>query len=389
VLRIAEIAQSRPRNPGVLVFRPQANGDPNAWKNLVGHIPVSARFEPLPEATPRWGALLASTLFQTVVVGLVIMVPVLFPGSLINRTAVEAILLAPQTEITLPQMEPAPHPKVLTPSPAVLQSLDRQPPVQLIAPRLLSPAVRKPAPVKSVDAPTLNETSAELNFQGQFSQPDRPGEPVKIGTLSPGNDALLESSKPAAQVQTGGFGDPNGLPGENTDKRGNVVRAGFSSLPSGPGYGNVSGGASGTRAGMAKAGFGDDAEIPGIPGIPGRAGGVVKSGGFDAAAVASPAPKVKEASMPPAVQPVVILEKPNPVYSDEARKLGLEGEVLVEVIFLASGEVRVLRVAHGLGHGLDEAAMRAAQQIRFKPALQNGKPVDFAATVYIQFELAF
>ena len=89
------------------------------------------------------------------------------------------------------------------------------------------------------------------------------------------------------------------------------------------------------------------------------------------------------------MQPVVILEKPNPVYSNEARKLGLEGEVLVDVIFLASGEVRVLRVTNGLGHGLDEAAMHAAQQIRFKPALQDGKPVDFPATVHIQFGLAF
>jgi TonB family protein len=85
----------------------------------------------------------------------------------------------------------------------------------------------------------------------------------------------------------------------------------------------------------------------------------------------------------------VILEKPNPVYTAEAKKLGLEGDVLVEVVFPASGPVRVIRVVKGLGHGLDEAAVHTAEQIRFKPALQNGQPVDFPATVHIQFQIAY
>lgn len=89
------------------------------------------------------------------------------------------------------------------------------------------------------------------------------------------------------------------------------------------------------------------------------------------------------------MQPVVILSKPNPAYSEEARKLGLEGEVLVQVTFPASGPVQVVRVMSGLGHGLDEAAVRAAQQIRFRPALHSGKPVDFPASVRIEFQLAF
>ena len=79
----------------------------------------------------------------------------------------------------------------------------------------------------------------------------------------------------------------------------------------------------------------------------------------------------------------------NPVYTAEARKLGLEGEVLVEVVFPASGPVRIVRVSKGLGHGLDEAAISAAQRIRFKPATQSGQPVDFPATVHIEFQLAF
>ena len=86
----------------------------------------------------------------------------------------------------------------------------------------------------------------------------------------------------------------------------------------------------------------------------------------------------------------MILSKPKPVYSAEALKLNLEGEVLLDVIFPASGgEVHVNRVVKGLGHGLDEAAMRAAEQIKYKPALSNGHPVDFPAVIHIVFQMAY
>ena len=89
------------------------------------------------------------------------------------------------------------------------------------------------------------------------------------------------------------------------------------------------------------------------------------------------------------MQPVVILDKPRPLYTEEARRLKLEGEVLIEVVFGANGQVRVVRVIRGMGHGLDESAVRAAQQIRYKPALRNGQPADFPATVHIEFQLAY
>ena len=74
--------------------------------------------------------------------------------------------------------------------------------------------------------------------------------------------------------------------------------------------------------------------------------------------------------------PVEIVFKPTPVYTEEARALKLEGDVLLDVEFAASGAVTVLQVVRGLGHGLDEAATRAATQIRFKPAQSGGRPVD-------------
>ena len=83
-----------------------------------------------------------------------------------------------------------------------------------------------------------------------------------------------------------------------------------------------------------------------------------------------------------------ILYKPVPIYTAEARQLHLEGEVLVRVTFEANGGLRVEQVVRGLGHGLDEAALRAAQQIQFRPARRNGQPYDSTALVRIVFELA-
>lgn len=86
--------------------------------------------------------------------------------------------------------------------------------------------------------------------------------------------------------------------------------------------------------------------------------------------------------------PVEITFKPRPVYTDEGRQLKIEGEVLIDVVFSASGQVRIVKVMSGLGHGLDESAVRAAEKIQFKPALRDGHPADSEAVLHIQFQLA-
>jgi TonB family protein len=114
----------------------------------------------------------------------------------------------------------------------------------------------------------------------------------------------------------------------------------------------------------------------------------VRAAGFDVARSAPPsAPRVAPA--PERVDvPVEILFKPTPVYTEEARRLKVEGDVLLDVEFAATGAVSVLQVVRGLGHGLDEAATTAARQIRFKPAQTSGRPITFRTTVHIVFRLA-
>jgi TonB family protein len=95
-----------------------------------------------------------------------------------------------------------------------------------------------------------------------------------------------------------------------------------------------------------------------------------------------PAPPQPRASVP-----VEIVFKPTPTYTPEARSLKVEGEVSLEVEFCASGQVRILRVVRGLGHGLDEAAARAAERIQFRPARSGSTPIDYRAIVHITFRL--
>jgi TonB family protein len=114
----------------------------------------------------------------------------------------------------------------------------------------------------------------------------------------------------------------------------------------------------------------------------------VKSAEFDRRANV-PAQSSGVAAPKPIDRPVEIVFKPSPEYTDEARSARIEGTVTLELEFTAAGDVHVLRVVRGLGHGLDEAAERAALRIRFKPARSSdGQAVDSRATVHITFRLS-
>ncbi len=167
-----------------------------------------------------------------------------------------------------------------------------------------------------------------------------------------------------------------------------MAKLGSYDLPDGGGYGNGTGGSRGARGTIASAGFGNGTAVSGGDGS-GRAGrGSIQQGGFGDSRPIAEAAKTSKVTVSPATTPVEILSKPNPIYTDEARQLRIEGEVLLKVLFSASGHVEVLQTVRGLGHGLDEAAARAAEHIRFRPAQQDGQPVDSAAILHVVFQLA-
>ncbi len=88
------------------------------------------------------------------------------------------------------------------------------------------------------------------------------------------------------------------------------------------------------------------------------------------------------------IVPAEILSKPTPIYTQEARSMRIEGEVLLEVVLEASGSLKVVRVVRGLGHGLDDNAVKAAEQIHFKPAMRDGQPADSTVVLHVIFQLA-
>ena len=256
-------------------------------------------------------------------------------------------------------------------------------------PKLVVPQeVRRVAP-KPEDAPkvVVNQFAApQLKIATGGARPQL----VHTGDFA-GSSQTPTVNAPIEKVQTGGFGDPNGLPG--TGKQGAklyAARLGSFDAPVGDGQGNGSGGAKGIKGTVASADFGNGIATGGNgDGRSNGKGAGVSTGGFGSEQVVHTGPKIQttEASAP--TTPVEITFKPNPLYTDEARKMKLEGEVLLEVSFGANGSLHVNRVVRGLGHGLDEAAITAANKMRFKPALRSGQPVDSTAVVHVVFQIAY
>ena len=288
------------------------------------------------------------------------------------------------TALTSPYEPPQP-----TPVPTMKVHIEPQPAPAVTAALRVPAVIRKLEPPPDAPAPTVKLQNSVMPQALVTTAAARPAAPVITGGFSSGSSATPTIKAPVNKVQTGGFGDPNGLPGTG-DGRGHLIaaRLGSFDLPEGPGYGNGSGGARGVRGVVASAGFGNGiATQHPVAGGRGNGNGVQQGGFGDTQVKREEAPKQQAVNNAPTT-PVEIIAKPKPVYTDEARQMKLEGEVLVEVVFTADGRVHALRVVRGLGHGLDESALRAAEAIKFKPAQREGRAVDSTAVLHVIFELA-
>jgi TonB family protein len=360
----------------------------DAWKRSIGTKQVPARLAMLPEGESRWQRLGVSAIAQIIILTFFVVTPIFFPDRLKTALNMQVVPLAmPVTEVPVAPPPPQPKPKVApAPKPQVIEEAKLNPkqPHIFVQQKVLKPKiehVEAKAPELAPQTPVL-----EAKFIDNTNQPKRPKEEVKVNNLNTGSAAAPTVKLPVEKVQTGGFGDPNGLPGKgDPNKTTNVNRLGSPALPGGPGYGNGTGGDKGARGVVASTGFGN-----GIANPPQGGGkqGVVQSSGFANQTVASDAPK-KKASADSGTSQVDILSKPRPEYTAEGRALKLEGDVVIDLVFLANGNVQVSHVVSGLGHGLDESAVQAAQQIKFKPAKRDGEAVDFPARVRIEFRLAY
>jgi len=318
-------------------------------------------------------------------------VPLIPPPEIMTSHTDTTLLYTPSPAPTDP-VPPAPVIKIQPPPPKVLAALT---PPKIVAPepKVEPPKIELQPKLDLAKVPTPVKPKLEQKVvTGSFTTPDTPKvveakKDVVANSFASGTNEPATVKLPARAVQTGGFGDPNGVRG-TSDKKGLVTVAALGSfnLPAGGGNGNGTGGTRGVTGTVASSGFGDVAGGGTGPGS--HRGGTVAQGSFGEVTAPAPvAPKARTEDKSN-TKPVEILSKPRPAYTDEARQLHVEGEVLVEVMFTAGGQLQVRRVVRGLGHGLDESALRAAQQIRFRPAQRDGAPYDSLALVHIVFELA-
>jgi TonB family protein len=363
----------------------RSSANREAWKKAIGTKSIPARLALLPEATSRWDRMGVSASVQIALLLFFLLIPLVYPDKIKVALNLQIVPLAsPVIEVPVappppkikPKVQPAPKPEVAEPV-----KLNPKQPHIFIQALALQPKIAK----VDAKAPELNPVFEAAKMETPANQPKRPKDEVKVGNLSSGSAVPATVNLPVQKVQTGGFGEVNGLPGKgNPNKMTNINRQGLPALPGGPGYGNGTGGAKGVRGTVVSTGFGNGTAIP----PPSGKHGTVQTSGFGNQTVAD-APKKKAASAESPTTPVDILDKPRPEYTAEGRRLKLEGDVVIDLVFLADGTVQVNRVLSGLGHGLDESATKAAQQIKFKPAKRDGQPVDFPARVRIEFRLAY
>ncbi|MGD0346020.1 MAG: TonB family protein [Terracidiphilus sp.] len=288
------------------------------------------------------------------------------------------------TELIVPATPPPPE-HIKQPPPPELPPPPEMPKVEL-QPRQIEMPKPKPEP-KPI------QMEAKVNMPAIQNKPQITLQPQPKAALDHAMPAQDNSHKPStAPVHLGqtfgvtpnpnatrpatvaSIGNPYGdNRGPAVAPHGVVGSTGYGSTTR-PGYGAVPPGK------VASAG------IPGATGT-GNSGptGKVASAGIPAATQVAVAPK-------PVAEPVStaleVISKPPVQYTAEARQLKVQGDVVLRVTFLASGQVVVQSVVHGLGHGLDEEARRVAQQIRFRPATRDGRPVDITTTITITFQLA-
>jgi TonB family protein len=335
-------------------------------------------FSLLPYRRPPWGQFLFSLVTQaTLIVGL-LWVGVLHPE----------ILIPPPHDYQAIALVSTPVPVNHDPAPLTVLKPDYSPPPDprpaeaLQVPRPEVKALPDPPAAPKIEVAAKPQTLPAI-------APAVPRRLVHTDSFSTGSSATPTIAQAPKNVQTGGFGDPNGVPARPNDgKPVNIAQTGSFDLPQGPGYGNGTGGALGSPGVVASAGFGNETAIGDGTGSLHTTRGTVRQSGFGDAETATAASLQPKPDLASEIMPAEVTFKPNPVYTSEAKQLRIQGEVLLQVVFESSGKLRVLRVIRGLGHGLDEAAVRAAEQIRFKPALRDGQPADSTAVLHIVFQLA-
>jgi TonB family protein len=260
-------------------------------------------------------------------------------------------------KIKMPRIEPKPEPK---PLPMVKEALAMP---KVAAPKPSIVLAPQPKAAFAAAAPALapqqhpSVTPVHLgDMNGVRPNPNatRPATVAALGNPYGGSEGKAEA--PRGVVGSAGFGN-SVKSGSNAGSIGKVASAGFP-------------GATGT-------------DPNGSRGTQGK----VASAGFPGTTAAGTGPE-RVAAVESKTTPPVLLSHAQPEYTSEAKQLRIQGDVVLRVTITTSGQMVVRNVIHGLGHGLDESAMKSAPTYKFRPATQNGQPVDYTTNIIIKFQTA-
>jgi TonB family protein len=346
----------------------------------MNYTPGRTNFGLLPDPERSTASFVTSSVVNGIILALVLYIGATAKHVLEHHHYEMTELIAPTTPPPQPKFKQPPPPKLPPPEP---------PKVKLEAPKIELPKPKPPEP-------------KPIQMEAKLAVPiEKPAKPAIV--LAPQPKAALTAAMPAqnpnvkpstAPVHLGetfgatpnpnatrpatiaAIGNPyGGMQGPAVAPHGVVGSTGI-------GNGLKSGSNAGTAGKVASAG------IPGANGNsagPGTYGKVASAG---IPAVAAAAPMVQKAAAAPTTTNLEVISKPPVQYTSEARQLKVEGDVVLRVTFLATGQVVIQGVVKGLGHGLDEEARKVASQIRFRPATRDGQPVDLTTTITISFQLA-
>jgi TonB family protein len=295
----------------------------------------------LPKGGSRWRSFGAGAIMQALFVCFILMLPLLFPDRVVELRRFVAMEIAPTSQVVRAEQPLRRRPRRLRLEAAKTVGLPVEIP-QIPSPVSAIPALRPRTAVITPAAP-------QLSIQSAIPRP------------IPNSD-IPRLKKPREPVRLGGFGAPSEPFEASSNARPNATPIGeFASL--------------------SRASSGSDRSAHAMV----REGQFVNQHPPISAQRIAPAPGASSRS-----KPVEILFKPTPEYTKAALAKKVEGDVYLEVLFASSGEVTVLQVVKGLGYGLDQTAIEAAREIRFRPAHnQAGEPIDSTARVRIAFELAY
>lgn len=338
--------------------------------------PVPASFGLLPEPEGRSASFMTSAVVNGSIVALILTLSMYLKPKLVEHHYEQTMLIAPTPE-------PPPPPKIKI-TPPKMPDPPKMPEVKLETPKILMPKI-EPKPEKV-------QMEAKVNLPviktPQVHVVEAPQPKAALAAMPAQSTAVKPSTAPVHLGQTFGV-----TPNPNATRPATVAAVGNM-------YGGNNGPAVAPHGVVGSTGIGNGLKSGSNAGMVGRVG----SAGIPGQVAAGPASmgRVASAGIPQQVvataQPVVqqvrnatnleVLSKPPVQYTAEARQLKVQGDVVLRVKFTAQGQVQVLGIVRGLGHGLDEEARRVAGGIRFRPATQNGQPVDQTTNITITFQLA-